>query len=231
MSNVHQRITQEIETLGGYRTFYNAAARTKNPNGLHRLAHLVPEVAPDQESLARMLAEYALYNRRSDLNDEIPLAVHMRFQRAKDQPLSLLVREARSSSKDAWIAWQACELFLEDAAREKLIESESGLREKVIEPIPMPIMDLMKDHFCGRIQRATPQKTGLNPAKRALRDDAIRFAIWLTLEADITATSRDPAQATACNIVADILGVGSPGIAEIWKGRKIKGDKGGGKGS
>lgn len=227
MSDMHPRLRAEILTLNRQSSGERDAERKANPKGSHRLAHLVPEVAPDQESLARMLAEYALYNRRSDLSDEIPLAVHMRFQRAKNEPISLLVREARSESKSAWVAWQACELFLEDAARERLVESESGLWEKDIVPIPMPIMDLMKDHFCGRIQRATPQKTGPNPAKRALRDDAIRFAVWLALEADITATSRDPKQASACKIVADILGTETPEVAEIWKRRKIKANRAG----
>lgn len=41
-------------------------ARQENPNGLSRLAHLVPELAPDQMTLARLLAEAAILSRQFD---------------------------------------------------------------------------------------------------------------------------------------------------------------------
>lgn len=202
-------IHEAIMALGGYHDFYSSAARSKNPNGLHRLAHLVPEVAPDQAALARKLAELAVGNRGEDYHDPISLAAYRDFEKAKgnDARIERLARRA----PDDGIAWQACALFLEPERRQYLHQTRCKNRplEKRIAPIPEPIQNLMEQHFRGEIDR--PDHSDLE-----LRNAAIIFAVRFALEAKISATSGNP---NACQIVGELLDIPDKTIRDVWQQR------------
>lgn len=197
--------------------------RRQHPDGLHRLAHLVPDLAPDQPTLARELAAIAISTRASDLEDDIPLRAYLRYQDAKGKPaaITLLAREARSRDRRAWLAWQACTLFLSLEARAGF-EWRDGQWHKAVHPIPAPIQTLTEDYFRGDIERPTTRKTSTPTENKELRDDVIRFAVWMALEADISATAR-PGRISACSIVADLVpGLDYHQVARIWQGRQVK---------
>lgn len=129
-----------------------------------------------------------------------------------------LVKEARSESKNAWIAWKACTLFVEKERGAYITEEF----EKRIAPIPEPINELMKDCFEEKIEIPKKTKSGPDSFNNELRNDAIRFAIWMSLEADIKTTSRDKNKVTAASIVAEQTGYTTAQVLEIWKTRKFK---------
>lgn len=214
------------ECIALWRAGDTQALRRQEPNGLHRLRHLVPDMAPDQIELARELAGLALDHRSTDLADSVPLKVYARYQEARRSPaaLSMLVREARSGVKKAWLAWQACAMFITPEARSGFVWKD-GQWHKVVEPIPEQIQALMEDHFSGRIERPAPRKTGTPPEKTDMRDDVIRFAVWMALEADIKATAR-AGKPCACSIVAEMLpGISAGTVADIWKRREVAPNK------
>lgn len=194
-------------------------ARRNNPNGLHRLIHLVPELAPDQPSLARLLAEAALHHRADSWGDDYWLA-RRAFQ--KNSPAALAKAAATSigtsddkgvKQKRRAIAWRACELYLDPQNRLR-IEHTKGGPEKVLSPVPEPIEELMERHFCGLVVR--PELTDDDGMK-----DAVRFAVWCALEAGVTATSRSPNTATACAIVAETLNSSYKEVVRLWESRAI----------
>lgn len=145
-----------------------ALDREEHNRGLHRLQHLVPELAPDQIALARLLAETAVLSHWGSFCD--PGVVK------KARELAALI--------DGRPAYQSLCEALKPVA-------ESDCR----------------------------------------RDDRIRFAVWMTLESNIRATSKTGAHC-ACSIVGDVLRetglatIDRHSIANIWKDRSVRKGRG-----
>jgi|GEM_PF-4467485 len=200
------------------------SARAAHPKGLHRLAHLVPDFAPDQVALAKLLAETAIIQKRQGADPFIKGAITRRarrlFRTALHNDLELR-RIADMAPTDA-DAWQACELFMDPQAR-MAVDVEDGQLVKVVKDMPAPVQRLRDSVFTGVITR--PRCKSLDA-----RDDAIRFAVWMTLEADIEPTSKVDAP-SACATVADVLrshgiaDIGEGTVAGAWKVRENKPDR------
>jgi hypothetical protein len=130
-----KRITEEIVALG-YQGFYSEGKRRKDPDGAHRLAHLVPELAPDQAALARLLAEYAIQHRGDDFNGDGCLQAEREFYTAlgNDRKIQKLVERAPNDG----ISWLACEHFLHRANRVYMHKKDGDIDqyEKRVAPIP-----------------------------------------------------------------------------------------------
>lgn len=202
-SEISQRFLDEIGALGGYRDFYNKGIRNEYPNGIKRFVHLVPEIAPDQAALARLLAQFAVEHRKEDLSGDESLEAYRRFEFAKGNQakIKLLARQAANDS----ISWEACEYFLLPENRVYIHEGEKRLA-----PIPEHIQNLMQQCFRGEVKRS-------NHTPLDLRDAAIVFAVRLTLEADISATAGNP---NACQVVADLIpGLGVSRVRALWQER------------
>lgn len=183
--------------------------RAAHPNGLHRLAALVPECAPDQVSLARVLATIAYENRKRDFEPgAASIKVDEKFRLIEP---ATLAREARRCK----VAWAACELWINPQSRSRTERDASGKKQKVLDPIPDPIQKLMEQCFTGEEQYLHGYDDN------TARYDAIRFMIWCALEADINATSRTE-KPSACGIVASLIGEEVGNVALIWQGRKHK---------
>jgi hypothetical protein len=205
-SEISKRFYDEIAALGGHRKFYNEDIRKKHPNGINRLAHLVPEVAPDQVALARLLAKFAVEMRKDDFTSGESLQAYQDYVNAKDNK-TLIKLLARRALYDP-ISWEACEQFLFPENR-SYIDKTRKPKEKRLDPIPEPIQNLMEQCFRGEVKR--PKHTPLD-----LRKAAIVFAVRVTLEADIKATSGNPC---ACEIVGDLVGEQKGNVAGFWKDR------------
>lgn len=198
-----------IEFLRLKQTENEQAKRAANPDGLHRLASLVPEYAPDQESLARALAEFAYESREHDLEPgAASIKVREKFDMTKPARLA-------QQAQQCPIAWAACELWIDPQNRSRFEHDTKGKARKVLYPIPEPIQELMAQCFTGKVQCLH----GYNDNTE--RDDVIRFMVWSALEANIKATSRT-GKPNACEIVGSIIGENKSNIAMIWKGRKHK---------
>jgi hypothetical protein len=214
-SEISQRFFDEINTLSGDSDFYNEAIRKKHPNGIKRLAHLVPEIAPDQAALAQLLAEYAVENRNDDLTSGESLQAYQDYVKARDNKTKIKLL-AKNAPYDP-ISWEACEQFLLTGNR---MYSHEG--EKRLTPIPEPIQNLMEQCFRGEVKR--PKHTPLD-----LRNAAIVFAVRVTLEADIKATSGNP---NACQIVGDLIGVrldrrvSDKTVRDLWQMRSERPHRG-----
>jgi hypothetical protein len=212
-SEISQRFWDEIKTLSGDSDFYNEAIRKKHPNGIKRLAHLVPEIAPDQAALAQLLAEFALEHRKDDLTSKESLQAYQDYVNAKDNK-TLIKLLARRALYDP-ISWEACEQFLFPENR-SYIDKTKKPKEKRLAPIPEPIQNLMEQCFRGKVTR--PKHTPLD-----LRNAAIVFAVRVTLEADIKATSGNP---NACQIVGDLIGKPDKTVRELWQTRSERPHRG-----
>ena len=247
-SEISQRFYDEINALGG--DFYNEAIRKKHPNGIKRLAHLVPEIAPDQAALAQLLAEFAVEHRNNDLTSGESLQAYQDYVNARGnktkikllaKTAGLLIEQiepqpggdrksnggqppldntrtyaARNAPNDP-ISWEACEYFLLTGNR---MYSHEG--EKRLAPIPEPIQNLMEQCFRGEVKR--PKHTPLD-----LRNAAIVFAVRVTLEADIKATSGNP---NACQIVGALIpmpdktAMSDKTVRELWQMRSERPHRG-----
>jgi hypothetical protein len=205
----------EIKALGGYSNLYNKAIRNKHPNGIKRLRHLVPEIAPDQAALAQLLAEFAVEHRKDDFNSKESLQAYQDYVNARDN--KVLIKRLAKNAPDDPISWEACEYFLLTGNR---MYSHEG--EKRLAPIPEPIQNLMEQCFRGEVKR--PKHTPLD-----LRNAAIVFAVRVTLEADIKATSGNP---NACQIVGDLIGVrldrrvSDKTVRDLWQMRSERPHRG-----
>jgi hypothetical protein len=212
-SEMSQRFLDEINALGG--DFYNEAIRKKHPNGIKRLAHLVPEIAPDQAALAQLLAEFAVEHRKDEFTSRESLQAYQDYVKAKGNKtkIKLLVKKA----PDDPISWEACQYFLLTGNR---MYSHEG--KKRLTPIPEPIQNLMEQCFCGEVER--PKHTPLD-----LRNAAIVFAVRVTLEADIKATSGNP---NACQIVGALIPMpdktvmSDKTVRELWQMRSERPHRG-----
>jgi len=212
-SELSQRFLDEINALGG--DFYNEAIRKKHPNGIKRLAHLVPEIAPDQAALAQLLAEFAVEHRKDDFASGESLQAYQDYVNARGNKtkIKLLTKNAPNDP----ISWEACEYFLLTGNR---MYSHEG--EKRLAPIPEPIQNLMERCFRGEVKR--PKHTPLD-----LRNAAIVFAVRVTLEADIKATSGNP---NACQIVSALIPMpnktvmSDKTVRELWQMRSERPHRG-----
>jgi len=211
-----ERIKDELLRLK--RSEDEQTKRAANPNGLNRLAALVPECAPDQVSLARALATIAYESRKRDFE---PGATSIKVdEKFRETEPATLAREARQCK----VAWAACELWMNPQSRSRIERTADGQARKVIKPIPDPILKLMEECFTGEEQC----RHGYDD--NTARYDAIRFMVWCALEADINATSRaamasaksETEKPTACGIVASLIGEEVGNVALIWQGRKHK---------
>ena len=245
-SEMSQRFYDEINALGG--DFYNEAIRKKHPNGIKRLAHLVPEIAPDQAALAQLLAKFAVEHRKDDLTSGESLQAYQYYVNARGnktkikllaKAAGLLIKQikpqpggdrksngghppldntrtyaARNAPNDP-ISWEACEYFLLPENR-SYIDKTKKPKEKRLAPIPEPIQNLMEQCFRGEVER--PKHTPLD-----LRNAAIVFAVRVTLEADIKATSGTP---NACQIVGDLIGKPDKTVRELWQKRSERPHRG-----
>jgi hypothetical protein len=243
-SEMSPRFYDEINALSVDSDFYNEAIRKKHPNGIKRLAHLVPEIAPDQVALAQLLAEFAVEHRKDDFNSKESLQAYQDYVNARGNKTKikllaiaagLLIKQnepqsggdrksngghppldntrtyaVRNAPNDP-ISWEACEYFL---LPENRIYSHEG--EKRLAPIPEPIQNLMEQCFRGEVKR--PKHTPLD-----LRNAAIVFAVRVTLEADIKATSGNP---NACQIVGDLIGKSDKTVRELWQKRSERPHRG-----
>lgn len=147
--------------------------RRDSPDGQHRLKHLVPELAEDQDALARLLAEAAIFTHRAD--------------------------------------------FISPAVIERANE----------------LFQLVNEHpLHGELAEALKPYVGMDAGKRHdMRDNRIRFAVHMALEAGVLATSKTGAPC-ACGIVSEVLqdagldDIGAASVADIWRGRSIKRERG-----
>lgn len=208
-SEISQRILDEINSLSADHHFYNEAERKKHPNGIKRLVHLVPEIAPDQAALAQLLAEFAVEHRKDDFTSGESLQAHQDYVNARGNKTKIKLL-AKNAPYDP-ISWEACEYFLPTGNR---MYSHEG--EKRLAPIPEPIQNLMEQCFRGEVER--PKHTPLD-----LRNAAIIFAVRVTLEADIKATSGKP---NACKIVGDLIGVPENTVRDLWQMRSERPHRG-----
>ena len=212
-SELSQRFLDEINALGG--DFYNEAIRKKHPNGIKRLAHLVPEIAPDQAALAQLLAEFAVEHRKDDFASGESLQAYQDYVNARGNKTKIKLL-AKNAPNDP-ISWEACEYFLLTGNR---MYSHEG--EKRLAPIPEPIQNLMERCFRGEVKR--PKHTPLD-----LRNAAIVFAVRVTLEADIKATSGNP---NACQIVSALIPMpnktvmSDKTVRELWQMRSERPHRG-----
>lgn len=212
-SELSQRILDEINSLGG--DFYNEAIRKKHPNGIKRLAHLVPEIAPDQAALAQLLAEFAVEHRKDEFTSGESLQAYQDYVNARGNKTKIKLL-AKNAPNDP-ISWEACEYFLLTGNR---MYSHKG--EKRLAPIPEPIQNLMEQCFRGEVKR--PKHTPLD-----LRNAAIVFAVRITLEADIKATSGNP---NACQIVGALIPMtnktvmSDKTVRELWQMRSERPHRG-----
>ncbi len=212
-SEMSQRFLDEINALGG--DFYNEAIRKKHPNGIKRLAHLVPEIAPDQAALAQLLAEFAVEHRKDEFTSGESLKAYQDYVNARGNKTKIKLL-AKNAPNDP-ISWEACEYFLLTGNR---MYSHEG--EKRLAPIPEPIQNLMEQCFRGEVKR--PKHTPLD-----LRNAAIVFAVRVTLEADIKATSGNP---NACQIVGALIPMpdktvmSDKTVRELWQMRSERPHRG-----
>jgi len=212
-SELSQRFLDEINALGG--DFYNEAIRKKHPNGIKRLAHLVPEIAPDQAALAQLLAEFAVEHRKDEFTSGESLQAYQDYVNARGNKTKIKLL-AKNAPNDP-ISWEACEYFLLTGNR---MYSHEG--EKRLAPIPEPIQNLMEQCFRGEVKR--PKHTPLD-----LRNAAIVFAVRVTLEADIKATSGNP---NACQIVGALIpmpdktAMSDKTVRELWQMRSERPHRG-----
>ena len=111
-SEISQRFFDEINTLSGDSDFYNEAIRKKHPNGIKRLAHLVPEIAPDQAALAQLLAEFAVEHRKDEFTSGESLQAYQDYVNARGNKtkIKLLAKNAPNDpiSWEAPFVWTAC---------------------------------------------------------------------------------------------------------------------------
>lgn len=208
-----------FEALFAVRPWSHAAeddARRMKPNGLHRLADRVPELAPSQDALARLLVEAALVNRQADFAAPTPSnAARQLFEQARSDPatLSRLVRRA----PDDVDAWDACRLIYEPANRVRLVRRD-GVASKTLSPPPEPIEAWVQECLSGRIQRPGHATSPYLRDATTREVDALIFAVWAGTESALKATSRGDRPSVA-HVLAAVAEIPATTIARLWQER------------
>jgi hypothetical protein len=182
-------------------------ARQDAPNGRKRLAHLVPELAPTQRELARLLAAAAWRDcQRRDAAAAPDDATWKAFRERTPETLAEQAERGATRPQKAR-AWRACQLWLDPENRARFVGDPPN-RRKVVDPIPAAIEALVRRHFCGQVQRPDYTADDVSQAHA-------RFVLRCALEADLSATGT----AGAHEIVAEITGKTPRAVQHIWEGR------------
>lgn len=223
----HETALVELMAVRPWSTMDEGESRRNKPNGLHRLKHRVPALAPDQPALARLLVEAVLHHRRGDFIQRIARPsddAHVLFDRALTDPGSIpsLVRAARHSDVHAW---DACAMFQPEANRTRIVRTD-GRASKELQPIPHEIDVLLRELLSGGISRPTPLPLDAGTLPGASREEcgALTFAMWAATESELNATAR--VGVSACTIVEDVTGVPHHDIKKLWQRRVERPERG-----
>lgn len=216
-TSTHQELFHQLNKRCGGPCWYSNASRAEHSKGFHRLIDLVPGMFPDQEKLARTLAECAIANRRSDVRNEVPFIVRKRFECAQrdDDGIQRLVQDAR---RQDWVAWEACRLYRETTT--ELVKTQDGAWEKSVRPVPAPVQQLALDYFLDGFPRPGPKKPGPRSADSVSYHGAIILSVWMACESELTPTSR--IGPSGCRIVSELLGLPVTTVNGIWSKRGSK---------